>query len=83
MTNDMEKAAPDVEASKQSAPKKRKKIVSLDRRKARSGWLFVLPFVMGFVIIYLPMIYESIVFSFNKIIPGTGGGGYTLGGVPV
>lgn len=78
MTNDMEKAAPDVEASKRSAPKKRKKIVSLDRRKARSGWLFVLPFVIGFVIIYLPMIYESIVFSFNKIIPGTGGGGYTL-----
>ena len=62
----------------EQAPKKRKKIASLDRRKARAGWLFVLPFIIGFVIIYLPMVYESIMFSFNKIIPGSGGGGYTL-----
>ena len=35
-----------------AAPKKRrKKIASLDRRKARAGWLFVLPFVLGFVLI--------------------------------
>ena len=73
MTKDMEKAVPEAKA-----PKKRKKIASLDRRKARAGWIFVLPFLIGFVIIYLPMVYESILFSFSKIIPGTGGGGYTL-----
>ena len=61
----------------EQAPKK-KKVASLERRKSRAGWFFVLPFLIGFVIIYLPMIYESILFSFNKINPGTGGGGYTL-----
>ncbi|MBQ9806331.1 MAG: sugar ABC transporter permease [Clostridia bacterium] len=39
---------------------KRKKIASLDRRKSRSGWFFILPFLIGFVLIYLPMIYDSI-----------------------
>ncbi len=56
--------------------KRKTKIASLDRRKARAGWLFVLPFLIGFVIIYLPMVYESILFSFNKIHSGSGG--YTL-----
>ena len=56
---------------------KKRKIASLDRRKARSGWLFILPFLIGFVLIYLPMIKDSIVFSFSKINAGTGGGAYT------
>ena len=56
-----------------SAPKK-KKIASLDKRKARIGWLFVLPFIIGFVFIYLPIIFNSIKFSFNHIIIQTSGG---------
>ncbi len=43
--------------------KKKKKIASLERRKARAGWIFVLPFIIGFVLIYLPMVYDSIVIS--------------------
>lgn len=50
-----------------SETKKRKKRVSLDSRKARAGWLFILPFVIGFVIIYLPMVIESIQFSFSEL----------------
>ena len=52
-----------------SAPKKRKrkKIASLDRRKARAGWLFVLPFLVGFVLIYLPMVFQSVQLSFSQI----------------
>ncbi len=45
---------------------KRKKIASLDRRKARSGWFFILPFLIGFVFIYLPMIYDSLALSFGQ-----------------
>ena len=44
---------------------KRKKIASLDRRKARSGWLFVLPFLIGFILIYLPLLMDSIQMSFG------------------
>jgi ABC-type sugar transport system permease subunit len=62
---------------KQAPPKKRRKQVSLDKRKARSGWIFVMPFVLGFLIIYLPVIIDSLKYSFNeiKILPG---GGYVL-----
>lgn len=60
-------------SSKNAAPKKRK-IASLNKRKARAGWLFVLPFVIGFVCVYLPIIVQSVWYSFNKIIILTGGG---------
>ena len=65
------------EAKLTSAPKKRKRAASLDARKARAGWVFVLPFVLGFIIIYLPIVIDSIKYSFNKIKIGQGGG-YTL-----
>ena len=60
-----------------AAPKKRRSSASLDRRKARAGWLFVLPFVIGFIIIYLPIVFDSIKYSFNKINI-LQGGGYSL-----
>ena len=40
---------------------------SLDKRKARKGWLFVLPFVLGILLIYIPIIFDSIWFSFNTM----------------
>ena len=46
---------------------KRRKPASLDAKKARAGWLFVLPFVIGFVILYIPMLIGSIEFSFSEI----------------
>lgn len=56
---------------KKAAPRK---IVSLDKKKARAGWLFVLPFVLGFLVIYLPVIIDSIRYSFGKIeMQPTGG----------
>ena len=58
-------------------PKKEKRPPSLTKRKARAGWLFVLPFVIGIVIIYLPIVLDSICYSFFEIIP-VRGGGYTL-----
>ncbi len=51
-----------VEANFGSAPKK-KSTASLEKKKARQGWLFVLPFIIGFVAIYLPIIYDSIYYS--------------------
>ena len=66
----------EIEIKKPKA-KKRRKIASLDKRKARVGWLFVLPFIIGFLCIYLPIIKDSIWYSFNhlQIIPA---GGFTL-----
>ena len=47
-------------------PKKRRP-ASLEKKKARAGWLFVLPFVVGVVLIYLPIILDSICYSFYEI----------------
>jgi len=54
--------------------KRRKRGASLDVKKARAGWLFVLPFVLGFVLIYVPIIFDSIRFSFNEMKLVIGGG---------
>lgn len=58
------------------AKKKKKKIASLDARKARAGWFFILPFLAMFLIIYLPIIIDSIKFSFVEL-QILSGGGYT------
>ena len=56
---------------------KKRKVASLDRKKARAGWVFVLPFVIGFVLVYLPILWDSIYMSFHSLHIVTGGG-YTL-----
>ena len=50
-------------------PKKKhaRRGASLNARKARAGWLFVLPFVLGVVFLYLPIILDSICYSFYEI----------------
>jgi len=57
-----------------ASTKKRKRGASLDVRKARAGWWFVLPFVIGFVLLYLPIIIDSIKYSFHEIEIQKGGG---------
>ena len=56
---------------------KKRKIASLDKKKARAGWVFVLPFIIGFVLVYLPILWDSIYMSFHSLQIVTGGG-YTL-----
>lgn len=57
-----------------------KKASSLSQKKARAGWLFVLPFVIGLVLLYVGVIFESIEYSFATYakIPAVKGGGYSL-----
>jgi len=58
-----------------SAPgKKRKRGASLEAKKARAGWIFILPFLIVFVLIYLPIIFDSIKYSFHEIDILIGGG---------
>ena len=46
---------------------------SLSEKKARTGWLFVLPFVIGLVLIYLPILIDSFCFSFLYVTEGKNG----------
>ena len=59
---------------REAQPKRISKPKSLDRKKARSGWIFVLPFIIGLLLIYLPVIFDSLKYSFNEIKIGRTGG---------
>ncbi|MBQ7290989.1 MAG: sugar ABC transporter permease [Clostridia bacterium] len=60
--------------------KKKRKRASLNERKALKGWIFVLPFIIGMIAVYIPVIIESISYSLAdyRVIPAIQGGGYTL-----
>ncbi len=55
-------------------PAKKRKPKSLDKAKARAGWFFIAPFVLVFFLIYVPVIIDSITYSFHTIYPISGGG---------
>ena len=42
-------------------PRKR---ASLDKRRARSGYFFTLPFIIGIIFVYIPILIDSILLSF-------------------
>ena len=52
---------------------KRRKSASLDKKKAKAGWFFILPFVLVFFIVYVPVLFTSIQYSFHEIVKVTGG----------
>ncbi len=54
--------------------KKKRRGASLDVRKARAGWVFILPFLIGFALVYFPIILDSFKFSFHEIEIIIGGG---------
>lgn len=61
-----------------AAPKpKKRRGASLEKKKARNGWFFVAPFVLGIIFIYLPIVYDSIKLSFHSMKLNVGGG-FTL-----
>ncbi len=48
---------------------KSRRPASLEKRKARAGYVFVLPFILGIVLIYLPILIDSLWFSFYTSVP--------------
>ncbi len=69
MTRDMTK----IQTAKKETAGKKLKSVSLEKKRSRAGWMFVLPFVLGFLIIYLPIVVDSLIYSFNHItVKGAG-----------
>ena len=51
-------------------PKRRRK-VSLDSRKARAGYVFTLPFILGVLLVYMPILVDSLWMTFHTIQPQT------------
>ncbi len=57
--------------------KKKSKGASLQAKKSKAGWFFIAPFLLGFILVYLPIIADSIKYSFHEI-KVISGGGYDL-----
>ena len=56
------------EATEDAPIKKKKKFrLGLLEKKALSGWLFVLPFVIGIIFVYAPIVWNSIMISFSDV----------------
>lgn len=53
--------------------KAKKKTGSLERRNARAGWLFCLPFLIGLVLFFIFPILQNINISFRTLTAGTKG----------
>ncbi len=52
--------------------KKKKRAASLDRKKSRAGWVFAAPFLIGFLLIYIPILFDSIKSTFFQTHSITG-----------
>ena len=59
--------------STQNVTKKKKLRLSLTTRKALSGWIFVLPFVLGIVLFYAPIMVHSLRLMFSEFKPSAEG----------
>ncbi len=46
--------------------------ISLSERKSNYGWIFVLPFVLGLLLVYLPILIDSLWFSFSYTMDTNG-----------
>ena len=52
---------------------RKKGVWSLQRRKSLCGYVFVLPFLIGLISIFAPMLFKTIQFSFSEIQMGENG----------
>lgn len=68
----------DVKLVTNTAKKKRRRVHSLEKKTARGGYLFTLPFILGFIIIYLPVVFESFLYSVTTIERINAGESYQL-----
>ena len=55
----------------------RRRSRSLEKRKARNGYFFVAPFIIGIILIYIPILIDSIWFSFYEERSATIDGEFT------
>ena len=58
--------------------KKKKKRLSLMRKRMIAGYLFILPWLVGFIVFYVKSIFQTVQFSFSTMTMDAINGGYVL-----
>jgi ABC-type sugar transport system permease subunit len=57
---------------------KKKKQKNLESKRALTGYLFILPFIIGFIAFMAVPLLESLRMSFSNVIVGSGNGGFRM-----
>ena len=57
---------------------KKQKRLSLMRKRMIAGYLFILPWLIGFIVIYIRSLFQTMEFTFNTLEMDAINGGYTL-----
>ena len=52
--------------------KQKNKLAGLQKRKAVSGYLFILPFIVGFLVFMVQPLFQSLYMSFCDVLVGSG-----------
>ncbi len=60
---------------------KNKKKLTLLQKRSLTGYLFILPWLVGFAIFYVRSLFQTAQFSFSNLTVNPGVGGYSLEGV--
>ena len=47
--------------------KQKKRRLSLMRKRMIAGYLFILPWLIGFIVIYVRSLFQTVQFSFNEM----------------
>lgn len=55
---------------------RKRKMLSAETRRMRHGYLFCLPLIVGLLILFIPNMVQTIIFTLNDVVAGSGG--YTL-----
>ena len=58
--------------------KKKKKRLSLMHKRMVAGYLFILPWLVGFIVFYVRSIFQTVQFSFSTMTMDAINGGYVL-----
>lgn len=61
--------------------KQKNKLAGLQKRKAISGYLFIMPFILGFLMFMVKPMFESLYMSFNEVLLGGTGREYVWTGI--
>ena len=56
----------------------KKKRLDLEGKKAVTGYLFITPFIVGFLMFMVRPLIESLQMSFSNVKVGTGQGGFVM-----
>ena len=57
---------------------KKKKKLTLLQKRSLSGYFFILPWFVGFIIFYVRSLFQTLQFSFSELTIDAINGGYTL-----